>query len=354
MHHAVLAWPPRTHTTVTMLACLRTLHDDDDVACVYRPSGLSVSELESSIISSQPGIQSEDIVAARHGLDTSLAGISLVAKTRDASCHLSGLFGDEPGLQYEVQRKYREENPFAVERVHCAILLGNAWEAGAAASDEDENSRTAFAAAVDASAADDALASLDAGAWRWAWRRWDHDAHPTKAGAQRLLDLHSTVDGFEVQTTLEVLSVSRHPSLGALSHVRMTTDTTMDKKSKLRSRALDRTHQMRLHTAALGCPIVGDSAYWPVAAAVRTAVRHEPPPQSWRSRTTTELVLANCAAGFDHPISGAQVRVAVAEPPCFAALLSEGAQPEGLQYEVRQRFLSDNGFYQTASAASDV
>ena len=322
-------------------SAFRVVYEDKHIACVYRPAFFDLdAALNLGSALRRP--------KAMLSLEGCVAGLCLVAKTRDALYHISGDFDREyekRGLQYAVQQQYRNDNPFALSRTYSAILLGNAWAAGAAASDEDENSCRAYDAAVNASEASH-LATFGDCAWRWAWRRWSEDAHPTKQGSQRLLDLHSSVDGIEVQTTIEVVGLSEHPTLGTLSHVRMETDALSSERIRRANRLLGRLPQLRLHTAALGTPILGDADYWTVATAVRAALRQDvtAQPFSVSASDAQSIHLANCGMSFQHPIDGSQVIITVPEPADFANLRAAGER-EGIQYEVKKRYESDNGFY---------
>ena len=84
-----------------------------------------------------------------------------------------------------------------------------------------------------------------------------------------------------------------------------------------------RTHQLRVHAAGLGCPIVGDDFYWEVAAEARRrhsdpSERHLPP-----IRKTGGLFLQSCGVRFSHPARAeglGSVEVMVARAPKFGAL----------------------------------
>lgn len=370
---------------------LRPAYEDDYLAVIYKPADLcttsaafeeSLSEMLEApsfadipdldgAISMQIPFGKDDLLQEPqpvHNLDSHISGLCIVSKSRASSRFCTSLF------------KARK-----VETSFHAILAGNAWEAGAAAADEDEGSYKAFEAAVSATnaagsasseaetpqdgdgssggdgVAGERMARFTAGSWRWAWRRWDHFAHPTKQGAKRILDLYSCVDGVDVGSHIEVLRVVPHPKWGHVSHVRMMPDldvaptgaATTDASSPSASSAEERVwtghmHQLRLHAAALGCPIVGDRLYWRVAAAVRRAGAPGASALSLRSAGTDAggLCLAQCGVAFEHPVDGSLLSVAVAEPSEWRRRhMAIAEQQKGLQYEAERRFSQDKGFY---------
>ena len=113
--------------------------------------------------------------------------------------------------------------------------------------------------------------------------------------------------------------VTPHAQWGHLSWVRMSPLT-------------GRTHQLRLHAAGLGCPIVGDDLYWGHAAAARRSrggAEALPP-----VRASGGLFLQSCGVAFAHPDpQRGLVQVMVGEAPKFGALRARarsGAQYHGL------------------------
>jgi 23S rRNA pseudouridine1911/1915/1917 synthase len=71
-----------------------------------------------------------------------------------------------------------------------------------------------------------------------------------------------------------------------------------------------RTHQIRIHLAAIGNPIVGDSVYRP---------------RKWRPFPipVRRQALHAQALGFVHPITGESIRVEAPVPADLNALISE-------------------------------
>jgi 23S rRNA pseudouridine1911/1915/1917 synthase len=129
---------------------------------------------------------------------------------------------------------------------------------------------------------------------------------------QRRMEISTPIDGLPASTSLEVLATTPHPQWGHLSMVRLMPHT-------------GRTHQLRVHVAGLGCPIVGDDFYWEAAADARA--RHADPAQRAMPpiRKTGGLFLQSCGVRFTHPAStqlglGSTVDVMVARAPKFAAL----------------------------------
>lgn len=125
------------------------------------------------------------------------------------------------------------------------------------------------------------------------------------AEAGSLRSIMTSVDGAEAETLLEVLSVTPHPQWGALAHVSLRPLT-------------GRTHQLRVHCASLGCPIVGDELYWEAGAAARRARgAAELPPLKLGSG----LYLVSVGVRLEHPAEdGRRVEASAAEPPKFAQL----------------------------------
>lgn len=129
---------------------------------------------------------------------------------------------------------------------------------------------------------------------------------------QRAMELTEPIDGMAASTSLEVLETTPHPQWGHLSLVRMMPHT-------------GRTHQLRVHAAGLGCPIVGDDFYWATAAEARA--RHADPEQRSMPpiRKTGGLFLQSCGVKFAHPAPDrgiGSVEVMVARAPKFGALLA--------------------------------
>jgi 23S rRNA pseudouridine1911/1915/1917 synthase len=73
-----------------------------------------------------------------------------------------------------------------------------------------------------------------------------------------------------------------------------------------------RTHQVRLHCAHLGCPIVGDAVYGRTEKVVIG--------KGEEARTTApgRLLLHAFHLGFLHPVSGERIDFTVPDPPAFA------------------------------------
>ena len=110
-------------------------------------------------------------------------------------------------------------------------------------------------------------------------------------------------------------------------------------------------HQLRLHAAAIGCPVIGDQLYWRVAAAGRRAggLPGGSSPLTLRSVGSDAggLCLCHCGVSFEHPVDGSLVSVAVAEPAEWRQRHMAPAAEEriGLQFEVEKRYAADKGFY---------
>ena len=331
---------------------LRPAYDDEWFSVIAKPSNFDDADLgdavtcpgllsrpqQQALSATGPSMQTpfgaDDALSdpsVLHTCDREIASLVVVAKSRAA-------------------KRYLQRQLPSAKSVYHAMLACNAWAAGAAAADEDESTRKAFDAAVEASARGGDVARLEAGAWRWAWRRWDNEAHPTKKGARRVLDLNSLVDGVETECHFEVLSVREHPLFGEVSHVRVTPSsehgTTRRASDEEEADALPHMgfmHALRLQSAALGCPVVGDALYWPVATAVREKLRLQPLGAPADAAGDGELHLAHIGLQLEHPVDGSAVHIMAPEPRAWATL--RGEQPDGLQYEVRRRYELDKGFY---------
>ena len=113
--------------------------------------------------------------------------------------------------------------------------------------------------------------------------------------------------------------VTRHAQWGHLTWVRMMPHT-------------GRTHQLRVHAASIGCPMVGDDLYWQLAAEARRTRAAQPMAESEARpedrplppiRKSGGLFLQSCGVSFTHPDeSKGTVQVVVPEAPKFAALLA--------------------------------
>lgn len=110
-------------------------------------------------------------------------------------------------------------------------------------------------------------------------------------------------DGRTAHTDYEVTE-----SLGAASVVRLTLHT-------------GRTHQIRVHLAALGCPLVGDTAYGASALVARAPEALRPLLASFPRPALHAQVL-----GFTHPVTGEAMRFAAPWPRDLEELRSGLAQ----------------------------
>jgi len=74
-----------------------------------------------------------------------------------------------------------------------------------------------------------------------------------------------------------------------------------------------RTHQVRVHCAHLGCPIVGDDVY----GRSRKILLGKGP--SARTVTVSRFLLHAFHLAFPHPVTGEPLSFTIADPPEFAA-----------------------------------
>ena len=117
--------------------------------------------------------------------------------------------------------------------------------------------------------------------------------------------IDAPVQGLAARTRLAVLTHVRHAQWGALTRVQLRPET-------------GRVHQLRVHMAGLGVPILGDDLYWPLAAEARAARGERGlPPLRRRGR----LFLQSCEVAFMHPETGGTVHVAAPEMDKFERLM---------------------------------
>jgi len=96
--------------------------------------------------------------------------------------------------------------------------------------------------------------------------------------------IETAVDGLEARTRLSLLSSVPHGQWGALSLARLHPST-------------GRTHQLRVHCASLGAPIVGDDLYHESACLARVASGDPPLPPVKQGG----LYLMSTGVSFQHP-----------------------------------------------------
>ena len=133
------------------------------------------------------------------------------------------------------------------------------------------------------------------------------------------LEIRAPLQGQPAASTLEVLSVTPHAQWGCLSTLRLRPHT-------------GRTHQLRVHAAGLGVPIVGDDLYWPLASEARAARRAQAAGEEEEEeeeqgelpplRKGGGLFLQSCAVTIERPHGQGSVTVMVAEAAKFEALRS--------------------------------
>ncbi len=82
--------------------------------------------------------------------------------------------------------------------------------------------------------------------------------------------------------------------------------------------ATGRTHQIRVHMAAIGHPLLGDAVY----GGGRNRVRNLPEPSRSSFPDPQGQALHAYLIGITHPLSGERLRFQSASPPQFQALLA--------------------------------
>lgn len=126
--------------------------------------------------------------------------------------------------------------------------------------------------------------------------------------------LEAPVDDLPSTSRLRVLDEAPHAQWGSLCRVELNPLT-------------GRTHQLRIHTAGIGCPIVGDELYWEMAAKARQESGAPPLPAL---KVKGGLFLQSCAVRFAHPVSGDELAVEVPEVAKFEKLLERARR--GAEY----------------------
>jgi 23S rRNA pseudouridine1911/1915/1917 synthase len=79
-----------------------------------------------------------------------------------------------------------------------------------------------------------------------------------------------------------------------------------------------RTHQIRVHMAHIGCPVIGDRDY---GAGFRTKANRLPEPARSLTQAFPRQALHAARLGFRHPATGERLRFETPPPPDMAALI---------------------------------
>ena len=79
-----------------------------------------------------------------------------------------------------------------------------------------------------------------------------------------------------------------------------------------------RTHQIRVHMAHMGCPVLGDETY---GAGFKSSTRRLAPPAREALEKLGRQALHAAVLGFEHPVTGEKLRFKTPPPPGMRALL---------------------------------
>uniref|UniRef100_A0A7S4C232 Pseudouridine synthase RsuA/RluA-like domain-containing protein n=1 Tax=Chrysotila carterae TaxID=13221 RepID=A0A7S4C232_CHRCT len=120
--------------------------------------------------------------------------------------------------------------------------------------------------------------------------------------------VETAVNGQEAQTSVRVLSHVPHAHWGDVTHVELQPHT-------------GRTHQLRIHMAALGAPIIGDDLYHDsIGREARARLGGDPLPPVAVKRG---LFLQSVRVAFRHPKHGEMMELAVDEITKHTSLLDK-------------------------------
>mmetsp|Transcript_11962 Transcript_11962/g.26606 ORF Transcript_11962/g.26606 Transcript_11962/m.26606 type:complete len:215 (-) Transcript_11962:58-702(-) len=196
---------------------------------------------------------------AVHRLDVRVCGLVLVAKTRRAMVDL--------GAQFERR---------TVKKRYEALVIGDPAAAAAAAAD--------------------ALVENVS---------FQQDGNDFVIESSVLVEGRGTLPA---KTGVTIVSSLPHAHWGTLSHLELRPET-------------GRTHQLRVHCADIGCPIVGDDLYWDKAVEARRRIdtKQDLPPV----RKGGGLYLQSMGASFVHPVSGNKMDIEVPVANKFGRLLDK-------------------------------
>jgi len=121
----------------------------------------------------------------------------------------------------------------------------------------------------------------------------------------------------------EKIAVSRAGGRHAITHYRLKETFGAQEKplASLVECVLEtgRTHQIRVHMAAIGHPVVGDRAY---GSGFATKVALLPEPARSLAAAFPRQALHAWLLGFEHPVTGAEMRFESAPPEDMAALIA--------------------------------
>ena len=255
-------------------AGLSVQYEDEHLAVVYKPAGvhtkrdttfryLSFEDALPAVLTppttDEAKMEALPLPLAVHRLDVRVCGLVLVAKTRRAMVDL--------GAQFERR---------TVKKRYEALVIGDPAVAVAAAADAPIENVS-----------------------------FQQDGNDFVIDSSILVEGRGTLPA---RTGVTIVSSLPHAHWGTLSHLELRPET-------------GRTHQLRVHCADIGCPIIGDDLYWDKAVEARRRIdtKQDLPPV----RRGGGLYLQSMGASFVHPVSGNKMDIDVPVANKFGRLLDK-------------------------------
>ena len=254
---------------------LRAVYEDNHLAVVFKSAGvhtksntnhryLSLEDALPVILSPPEAEGALALPLAVHRLDVRVSGLVIVAKTKKAMVGLGDLFSNR-----------------SIKKTYQALVVGNVRESlcdlvgGPVVQDSGVEGQYVISSPI----------------------------HVVGRGC------------LPARTFITILDSVPHEHWGELCLVELQPQT-------------GRTHQLRIHCADVGCPIVGDDLYWDRARDARTSIgvfrtREITLPQVQRQRG---LFLQSQAVEFMHPVTSDVMKFKVPLPEKFLKLMAKAKE----------------------------